>query len=160
MEVHGESHRNTALIHTDRGTLPGESRWMHGGLPVRGICWEGRNFPLLCEVLLAGLRIKLMWDRWGGSSGEEPTCQCRRCKRLGFDPWVGKIPWRRVWQPTPGFLPGKSHGQRSLVGYSPQGHKELDMTEVTLHTYMRQMNRRKSNKSLLTCIHRERPRSE
>ena len=47
-------------------------------------------------------------------------------KRCGFDPWVGRIPWRRKSQPTPVFLPGKSHGQRSLAGYSPQGHKELD----------------------------------
>ena len=46
-----------------------------------------------------------------------------------FDPWVGKIPWRRKWQPTPVFCPGKSHGQRSLVGYSPWGPKESDMTE-------------------------------
>ena len=42
-----------------------------------------------------------------------------------------KIPWRRAWQPTPVFLPGESHGQRSLVGYSPLGHKESDMNEVT-----------------------------
>ena len=48
-------------------------------------------------------------------------------KRHGFDPWVGKIPWRRTWQPTPVFLPGKSHGRRSLVGYSPCGHKESDL---------------------------------
>ena len=41
----------------------------------------------------------------------------------GFDPWVGKIPWRRAWQPTPVFLPGESHGQGSLVGYSPWGRK-------------------------------------
>ena len=47
----------------------------------------------------------------------------------GFDPWVGKIPWRRKWQPIPVFLPGKFHGQRSLVGYSPQDSKELDMAE-------------------------------
>ena len=47
----------------------------------------------------------------------------------GFDPWVGKIPWRRKWQRAPVLLPGKSHGQRSLVGYSPKGHKEWDMTE-------------------------------
>ena len=46
----------------------------------------------------------------------------------GFDAWVGKIPWRRVWQPTPLFLPGESHGHRSLAGYSPWGHKESDMT--------------------------------
>ena len=55
----------------------------------------------------------------GGTSGKEPTCQCRRHKRCGFDPWVGKIPWRRERQPTPVFLPGESHGKRSLVGYSP-----------------------------------------
>ena len=46
----------------------------------------------------------------GGTSGDEPACQCRRRKRHGFDPWVGKIPRRRVWPPTPVFLPGKSHG--------------------------------------------------
>jgi len=46
-----------------------------------------------------------------------------------FNPWVGKIPCRRKWQPTPVFLPGESHGQRSLADYSPWGHKELDMTE-------------------------------
>jgi len=45
-----------------------------------------------------------------------------------FDPWVRKTPWRRKWQPTPVFLPGESHGQRSLAGYSPWGHKELYMT--------------------------------
>ena len=52
-----------------------------------------------------------------------------QCRRPGFNPWVGKIPWRRECQPTPVFLPGESHGQRSLVGYSPWGRKELDMTE-------------------------------
>ena len=55
----------------------------------------------------------------GGVSGKEPTCQCRRHKRCWFDPWVRTIPWRRAWQPTPVFLPGESHGQRSLVGYCP-----------------------------------------
>ena len=59
----------------------------------------------------------------------------QRLKRLpamqetGFDPWVGKIPWRRKWQPTPVFLPGESRRRRSLEGYGPRGHKELDMTE-------------------------------
>ena len=51
-----------------------------------------------------------------------------------FGPWVGKIPWRRAWQPNPVFLPGESHGQRSLAGFSPQVRKEPDMTEVT-HTH-------------------------
>ena len=48
-----------------------------------------------------------------------------------FDPWVRKIPWRRKWQPTPVFLPGESHGQRSLAGCSPQGHRESGSTEHT-----------------------------
>ena len=66
----------------------------------------------------------------GGASGKEPACQCRRHKRCGFNAWVGKIPWRRAWQATPIFVPGESHGQRSLVGYSPEGHTESDKTEV------------------------------
>ena len=65
----------------------------------------------------------------GGTSGQEATCLCWRCKRCGFDPWDGEIPWSREWQPAPVFLPGKSHGWRSLVSYSPWGCKELDATE-------------------------------
>ena len=55
-------------------------------------------------------------------SGKESTCQYRR---PGFDPWIRKIPWRRKWQPTPVFLPGESHGQRSLAGYSPWGRQRV-----------------------------------
>ena len=61
-----------------------------------------------------------------GSVGKEFIYNARnplQCRKPGFHPWVGKIPWKRKWQPTPVFLPGKSHGQRSLVGYSQQGHK-------------------------------------
>ena len=47
------------------------------------------------------------------------ACPCRRHRRRGFDPWVGKIPWSMKWQPTPVFLPGNLYGQRSLAGYSP-----------------------------------------
>ena len=65
-----------------------------------------------------------------GASGKEPTSQCTRRKRHGFDPWVRKVPWKMAWQPTPIFLTGESHGQRELVGYSPWGHKELDTTEA------------------------------
>ena len=64
------------------------------------------------------------WLRWQSI--------CLKCRRLGFDPWVRKIPWRRKWQPTPAFLPEKSHGQRSLVGYSPWGCKESDTTSLSL----------------------------
>ena len=62
----------------------------------------------------------------GGSVGQESAC-----RRRGFDSWVGKIPWSRAWQPTPVFLPEKSHVQRSLAGHSPFGCKELDTTEAT-----------------------------
>ena len=72
----------------------------------------------------------------GGASDKEPTCQCRRCKRQGCNLQVRKILWRRAWQPSPVFLPGESHGKRSLVGCSPQGHKQLDMTNTYLLTYI------------------------
>ena len=58
-------------------------------------------------------------------SGKESLCNAR----LGFNHWFGKIPWRRKWQPTPVFLPGKSHGRQSLVGYCPWGRKESDTTD-------------------------------
>ena len=57
------------------------------------------------------------------------VCQCRRCQRHRFNPWVGKIPWSRKRQPAPVFLLGTFHGQRSLVGYSPWGCRELDTPE-------------------------------
>ena len=57
------------------------------------------------------------------------------CRRLWFNPWVGKIPWRREWQPSPVSLPGKSHGQRSLIGYSRWGRKESGLAERLALTY-------------------------
>ena len=69
--------------------------------------------------------------RW--HSDKESTYKCRRHNRWGFYPWIRKIPWRRKWQLTPVFLPGKSQGQRSLAGYSPWGCKESDMTEHHHH---------------------------
>ena len=68
----------------------------------------------------------------GGAIGKESICQCRRHKRCRFDPRVGKIRWRRKWQPTAIFLPGKSSGQRSLVGCSLWGRRESDTTEHAL----------------------------
>ena len=70
--------------------------------------------------------IASIMDFPGGSVGKS---LCLQCGRPGFEPWVGKIPWRRKWQSTPGLLPRKSHWQRSLVGYSPWGRKESDTTE-------------------------------
>ena len=69
-----------------------------------------------------------------GITGQEHTCKSRRHKRCKFNPWVRKIPWRRAWTHTQLYLPEESHGQKSLVGYSPQGCKESDMTEATKHT--------------------------
>ena len=63
----------------------------------------------------------------GGSNGKEPACQCWRHKRCAFGPWVKMIPWRRARQPTLVFLAGESHGQRGLAGYSPWGHKQLNV---------------------------------
>ena len=65
------------------------------------------------SIILCSLWWSVGLPKW--FSGKECTCQCRRYRRHGFDTWVGKIPWRRKWQPTPVFLPEKSHGQRSLV---------------------------------------------
>ena len=69
----------------------------------------------------------------GGTCGKEPACQCGRHK-LRFNPQNGKIARRRKWQPSPLFLPRKSHGQRSLVGYSPKGLEEWDATEAAQHS--------------------------
>ena len=72
----------------------------------------------------------------GGASGTESDYQGRRRKGHGLNPWVGKIPRRREWTPNPVFLPGKLHRQRSLVGCSPWGQKELDMTErLSTHSW-------------------------
>ena len=77
---------------------------------------------MIIENLLSGIVSSKGFS--SGPSGKEPACLCRRCKRLGLDPWVENIPWRGEWQPTPVFVPGESHGQRSLAGYSLWGHKE------------------------------------
>ena len=104
------------------GLNPSEYNGDSAGSPLRGAhspgFWEWEWLvPLRWSLSGNYLPLKrategLLW--W--LSGKEFTCQCKRCR---FDPWVRKIPWRRKRQPTPVFLPGKSHGQRSLAGYSP-----------------------------------------
>ena len=61
----------------------------------------------------------------GGTDGKEPACHCKRLKRPRLNPWVGKISWRRKWEPAPVFLPGESHGKRSLADYSPWGSQRV-----------------------------------
>ena len=84
------------------------------------------NMPCICSMFI---RLLPWWLR-----GESV---CLQCGRPRFNPWVRKIPWGRKWLPIPGFLPEKSHGHRSLGGYSPWGHKELDATEqLTTHSVL------------------------
>ena len=78
------------------------------------------------QSIIQGLTGKLSLGFPGGSDGKSI---CLQCRRPGFDPWIRRIPWRRKWQPTPVLLPGKFHGQRSLVSYSPRGRKESGTTE-------------------------------
>ena len=73
------------------------------------MCSVAQSCSIFCDFM----------DLPGNPSGKEPACQHRRCWRQGLDPWIGKFPWRRAWQPTPVFLAGESHRQRSLVGYGP-----------------------------------------
>ena len=80
------------------------------------------------------IATNLMQVSQGDSSGKESACQCGRPKRRGFNPWVRKIHWRRKWQPTPVFLPGKSCGWRSLEDYSPRGQKSW--TRWSTHEYL------------------------
>ena len=83
------------------------------------------------HCLLNSYKVKIGF--LSGASGKEPASQCRRHERHGFNPWIGKIPWRRAWQPTPVFLPEKSHGQRRLLGYRPEsqrvGHNLSDLAQ-------------------------------
>ena len=96
--------------------------------------WKGKRQAKMCyfgmlkdiDFTVWGWKTVIAY-RWGDSQAsrvvpviKKPSCQCRRHKRLRFNPWVGKIPWGRAQQPTP-VLPGTSHGQRSLVGYSSWG---------------------------------------
>jgi len=88
------------------------------------ICKSGNITTFICLYLIKGLPRCFC--------SIEFACQYRRHKRHRFNPWFGKICWNRKWQPTPVFLPGKSHGQRCLVGYSLLGHKESDRSD---HAY-------------------------
>ena len=98
-------------------SLPGSS--VHGILQVRILEWTAISSSSQ-EYIKNSYTLVPWWLR-----GKEPACQRRR---LGFDPWVKKIPLRMKWQPTPVFLPGESHGQRSRAGYAPWGCRESDTT--------------------------------
>ena len=96
---------------------------------LKGLLPIHRAQPGRESILLRTASFK--WDFPGGTVGKESPCQYKRPKRCGFNYWVRKIPWRKKWPPAPVFLPGDSHGQRSLPGYILSGHIELDMTKAT-----------------------------
>ena len=104
------------------------------------------NDPEASKKLLI-LLPRVSQDFPGGSEGKSI---CLQCRRPGFKPWVGKIPWRRKWQPIPVFLPGKFHGRRSLAGYSPWGRKESDTTGRLHFTSLQ--SRSKSQRSLCSVL--------
>ena len=95
---------------------------------MAGCVCPARGSVMKSVVLFLTL-YNTLWGVPRRLDGKESTCQCSKCRRHRFDSWVRKIPWRRVWHPTPVLLPGKSHGQRSLAGYVPLGRKESDTTE-------------------------------
>ena len=97
------------------------------------------NYNIIsCFNIMYNVSGQLPW--W--LSGKESACQSRRHR---FNPWVGKIPWRRKWQPTPVVLPGKCHGQRSLVGYGPWGHRLIGRNLAT--------KQQQKNNVLLNCFY-------
>ena len=98
-------------------------------LPCPGI--KPKSSTLQADSLVSEPPGKLSISKASTSNAGD----CLRCRRSGFNPWVRKIPCRRAWQPTPVFLSGESHGQRSLAGCGPQGYEEVDMTEVTEHAH-------------------------
>ena len=81
--------------------------------------WSRMPCPPPGDLPDTGIKPTSPASPWYGLSGKESTCQCRRRRRHRFDPWFGRILWRREWLPAPVFLPGESHRQRSLMGYSP-----------------------------------------
>ena len=90
--------------------------------------WKLSNIFLGLDTTTQGrIRRSRMESGFPGGSVVKnlPAKQGTQCKGHAFNPWVGKIPWRKKWQPTPIFLPGKSHGQRSLAGCSPWGRKRV-----------------------------------
>ena len=116
-------------------------------------CSQATIFQILhkCDSTTKLSFLFLSWGLHGYLSGRELACQCRRHRRYMLDPWVKKIPWTRKRQPIPVFLPGESHGQRSLAGYSPWCSKESDRTEW-LSTHARTCSYGVVNSQLLVML--------
>ena len=113
----GENLPRTWVDSRGKGCLLGEAAW--GNRQTQTMAQGGLSFNVWSATY---------WGFHGSSEAKKKKKNTYQCRRRGFDHWIGNIPWKRKWQFTPVFLPGKSHGQRSVVGYSPWGHRESDMT--------------------------------
>ena len=111
-----------------RGWLGKDSETMRVHRVKRGVLAGGNRESLVGTLIFELVHLWRHGDgQWhkkeqlysNSANGKETTCQCRRQKRYRFNPWVGKVPWRRAWQSTPVSSPGESHGHRSLAGCSP-----------------------------------------
>ena len=128
------------------------SGWWHILKSCSRLGWwrgsRGNSLVVQCLGLHTSTAVAPVWALVGEQSGLPRWLSgwriCLQCRRCTFDPWVREISWRKKWQPTPVFLPGESHRQRSLVGYSPWGCKESDTTEVTECTWA-------GNKDPISC---------
>ena len=107
------------FYHLQKKPMPISS---HSTLPLSQSQASSDLLSISIDLLIYNITYEL--SQW--LSGKESACQCQRCK---FRPWIRKIPWRRKWQPTAVFLPGRSHGERNLMGYTVHGDaKKSDMT--------------------------------
>ena len=137
----------TSLWRVNRPLLPGKLSFQSTmDISLRNLLWSTRALPKIPmtsvdwpPIMADGLWFKrkkcTIYYFKGASLVAQMVKNLLQCRRPQFDPWVGKIPWKRERLPTPVFLPGGFHGERSLVGYSPWGHKELDTTERLTHTH-------------------------
>ena len=123
--LHGTSsqpeHMSQPRVYTSYNTVQNDRRGVEKMVDSREVC-VALLFPA-CPFRNWASQVALVVTNLPANAG--------RHKRCGFNPSIRKIPWRRAWQPPPGFLPGESHGQSSPVGYGPQGRKDLDVTEAT-----------------------------
>ena len=111
-----------------RGSGRGYMQKQHSDLWQSSSNWPSVVWPASFLIVLGAVILQFQGFP-NGASGKESAC---RCWRHRFNPWIGKIPWRRAWETTSISLPGESHGQRSLQGdYSPWGRRKSNTTEVT-----------------------------
>ena len=143
------------------------STWNAWFLDTQGVgiteqCWGMCVYVCVFRSFLENMTLFQPFQPWRPSENSLHILSINpleRLKRRGFDAWVRKIPWRRKWQPTPVLLPGESHDQRSLVGYSPCGHKELDMTEHT-HTPWGKPHMYRKVRGFPVVLHAQRQRND